>query len=217
MPIACPGGSFSGAAAVADTRYLSSVDLDQHIVIRAPRHGDGRQMAALYRAAFSDRLPGRDVWPRFGFDDSLVAALGDRIVGLGCFEDAKSDLDPLLDCLAPLTRQLLDPLGRNPIPGEPPALVIEAPVGVAPVRGPGDRVFSAVAVDRAFRRQGIGRALAIRRLERAVNDGVSQVFVHAIDGSGSRELYERLGFTPLVRFALHYRDGAGMTLLYRRL
>ena len=60
-------------------------------------------------------------------------------------------------------------------------------------------------------------AVLIIVLQLAANAGVPQVFVHAVAGSGSRQLYERLGFTPLVRLAAHYRDGTGMTLLYREL
>lgn len=175
-------------------------------------------MRSLYRAAFGVRSPGRRLQPVFRYDDSLVAAVADAIVGIGCTAPADRDLDPLLACLEPSTRRILEPLGRHPVfPGEPPPVVIEAPMGLQVARQPRDRLFTALAVDDRWRRRGIGRALAVGRLALALRDGATQVFVHCVAGSGSRQLYESLGFVPLVRLAHHYGDGSGMTLLWRRL
>jgi hypothetical protein len=43
------------------------------------------------------------------------------------------------------------------------------------------------------------------------------MFVHCVDGTGSRELFQGQGFLPLVHYARHYSDGSGMTLLARPL
>jgi GNAT superfamily N-acetyltransferase len=181
--------------------------------IRRPAAGDEGALETLYRSAFGRRgPPGRTLV--FQRERAVVAVVGGRVVGFGCYEPAKPDLDPQLAALDPESRRFLDPLRELE---DDPAVRVEAPRGLLVARGRGDRVFTALAVDARYRRRGVGRLLAVARLQLALRDGVPQVFVHCIDGSGSRGLYEKLGFVPLVHVTRHYRDGTGMSLLYRAL
>jgi ribosomal protein S18 acetylase RimI-like enzyme len=145
------------------------------------------------------------------YAETVVAELDGQVVGFGCMERAGPDLDVQLRCLAPDVRAFLEPLAEL----DDANVVIEAAPGRIVTRQEGDVVLTAVAVDPRYRRRGIARALAVARLRLAARSGASQVFVHCVDGSGSRELYEQLGFEPLVRFRRHYSDGTGMALLVR--
>lgn len=63
---------------------------------------------------------------------------------------------------------------------------------------PGSWELSTLAVEAEFRRQGVGRALAVARLEHARALGARALFVRCIHGSGSAELYQSLGFDRLL-------------------
>jgi GNAT superfamily N-acetyltransferase len=169
-------------------------------------------MSSLYREAFGRRMPDRRLRPVFRVENSLVAVHEDQIVGLAVTTPADPSLDPMLGCLEPLTRRFLEPLRLEL--GRRAALTLLAPAGVVPTRTPTDQIFEALAVDRRFRRRGVGQSLASVQLQLARREGARQVFVHCVEGSGSRELYEGLGLVPLVHFERHYLDGTGMTLLY---
>jgi GNAT superfamily N-acetyltransferase len=185
------------------------------LLIRRPRQGEGARMSALYREAFGRRIPHRRLRPLFQVETSLVAVLEDQIVGLAVTTPADPSLDPMLGCLDPVDRRFLEPLRAEL--GRRAALTVLAPAGLAPVRTPSDQVFEALAVDRRFRRRGVGQSLASVQLQLARREGARQVFVHCVAGSGSRELYEGLGMVPLVHFERHYGDGTAMTLLYASL
>ena len=168
---------------------------------------------ALYRSTFGVPPP----WEVWQAPVRMIAAVeGDDVVGLGTWAAHPEPRDPgigrLLRCLHPWMRSSLD-LPESDEKG----LFIEAPEGLEVEEGRADWHLTALAVLPTHRRRGIGTLLALERLRLAREAGATQVFVQCIEGSGSRSLYEGLGFTPLVRLARHYPDGRGMTLLYRRL
>ncbi len=148
---------------------------------------------------------------------TVVAEQGGALVGFGCWTDLHgprgigAQMRSWLSALLPAQR------GMYATDDPDAAFRIEAPEDwiVLPARG--DRVFSALAVHPGHRRRGVGESLVLARLGLARRDEVRKVFVHCVAGSGSRELYERLGFTPLVTKRRHYPGGRGMTLLVRPL
>lgn len=169
------------------------------VVIRRPRRGEGPELAALYQQSFH-RYSRRDVAHDLHrlTSDIVVAAVGGRVVGLGCWDtyvrvNPRGELPGLLADVGPEVRDLLP---------------------VEPVVRPGDVVFSALAVHPGFRRRGIASRLVLARMRLATDQGASQVFVHCVDGAGSRELYLKLGFTELLTRDGFYADGAAMHLLF---
>lgn len=170
-------------------------------------------MTEIYREAFDQRSPGRSLRPFFRRDRSLVAVQGNEIAGLLCIDLADESLDAALGCLDPLTRRFLAPIEGALPAGETAAVEIFAPPGLTVARGPRDLLITAIAVDIRYRRRGVARALAIAAVGGPARS--RQIFAHCVAGSGSRELFEALGFVPLVSFARYYEDGTGMTLLFR--
>lgn len=77
----------------------------------------------------------------------------------------------------------------------------------------GDWVFTALVVEPEHWRRGIGTALAVERIRQAREAGAHQILVQCIEGAGTRELYQRLGFEAVRTEPAYYRDGSGMTLL----
>jgi GNAT superfamily N-acetyltransferase len=178
------------------------------VIIRPPEHGEGTRLAELYRMAFSGytrRIPRPDASNLF-----LVAEYRGEIVGVGGLEVGKPthDLESLLRYLAPLVRAAFEPLD------DAPPVRVEAPLGYRPRGTPSDAFLTALAVEPTLRRQGIGTRLTRGRLHHALKRGARQAWVTCVAGSGSRELYETLGFTPLVTLQRRYRGGQGMTLLH---
>lgn len=199
--------------------------------IRRPRHGEGPQLQRLHRLAFRRYGASTGGAVRQLRQCTLVAELEGSLVGFGCWHrgvtrrslrpakrpvpwsrppwDASLALHTLLGSLEPTTRRLLD------VPDHPVGLPlrVEAPPGLV-VRARGaDWVLTALAVHPEVRRRGVGTALARARIAAARRAGAHRVFVHCVAGSGSRPLYEAIGFTPLVTVDDYYRGGLAMTLL----
>lgn len=187
---------------------------DQPPVYRRARPGDGPRLLDLYRQAFAHH--GGTI--RGGMahlsGPTVVAEVDHRLVGFGCWHVVR---DPATEPELRTMLGNLDPVGRALLGGDTPVALpvrVEAPPGLVVELAAGDVVFTALAVVSALRRRGIGTGLARARLALARASGAGQVFVHCVDGSGSRALYEALGFAPLVTTDRHYPDGSGMTLLY---
>ncbi|MEZ4320450.1 MAG: GNAT family N-acetyltransferase [Myxococcota bacterium] len=189
--------------------------------VRRPRPGEGGALLRLFQACFAEHgsHPGHAAGALRG--PTWVAALEDEPVGFGCMMALHGSREPelrrLLGCLSPDARALLEPLADPLLAGgatEAPAVRVEAPAELRIELGARDVRFTALGVLPSHRRLGIGTLLARARLARAIERGATQVFVDCVAGSGSRELYERIGFTPLVTKARHYRGGAGMTLMH---
>lgn len=188
--------------------------LDQPAVYRRARAADQPRLLDLYRQAFTQHggtLHGGMAQLSL---PTVVAEVSHHLVGFGCWHVIRHPSE------APDLRTMLgslDPVGRALLGGDSPVRLpvrVEAPPGLVVTLAPGDVVFTALAVVSALRRQGLGTGLARARLALARSTGAGQVFVNCVDGSGSRALYERLGFVPLVTADRHYPDGSGMTLLY---
>ena len=60
-----------------------------------------------------------------------------------------------------------------------------------------------------FRRQGVGRRLTERRIERAKGLEASAIYVSCWEGGYAPKLYEHLGFMPILRSGPRYNDGHG--------
>lgn len=190
-----------------------------HVDIRFPQHGEGPALSRLYRRAFEGyRERGSGLGLSQLREHTVVAAgPAGRIVGLGCFQridrfDPRGELARLVSCLAPEVRAILDP---QVVPEGAPELPIRihAPRGPVPTVREGDMVFTALAVDPAFRRRGVGTALALARMRLATERHARRIWVHCVEGSGSDALYRGLGFSPLLRRADHYRPGLAMHLM----
>jgi ribosomal protein S18 acetylase RimI-like enzyme len=81
--------------------------------------------------------------------------------------------------------------------------------------------LTALAVRPEWRRRGVGTALADARIELAALGGADVVFVSCVDGAGSLELYQRLGFRRVGSSRGAHLMGVGAThlvspLLWRR-
>lgn len=184
---------------------------------RMARRGDAAALARLYRQAFRKYERFRGGINRLA-GNTVVAELRGRVVGFGCWNvvqhpSHEREIGDLLACLDPQMRRILQP---EDAPVDLP-LRIEAPEDFQPRIERGDWVFTALAVDPAHRNKGIGTALARYRMMLAARARARRIYLHALTGSGSRELYTRLGFVPLVAKDHHYPDGTGMTLMVREL
>ncbi|MCB9679249.1 MAG: GNAT family N-acetyltransferase [Alphaproteobacteria bacterium] len=188
------------------------------MILRLPRHGDGPALVALYQHAFRRHGSTARSAIRQIRGEAVVAEIRGEIVGLGCIDRIADDdvraLHPLLAALEPSSRALLAPSLEVELPFR-----VEAPPGLTVAVGPDDWLLTALVVREGHRRQGIGTAIALARLALARESASpgAQVFVHCVAGAGSRGLYEKLDFVPLVTKDRHYPGGAGMTLLYRPL
>lgn len=154
------------------------------LVLRPPIHGDGLAMARLYHEAFAEH--GGAMLTSESVTGMVVAERDGEVVGIARSELATGDLVRTLHLLR--ARSL--------------PTVVE-----------GDQVLTALAVDPAHRRLGIGRRLAEGRIEAAEVSGAQHVFVHCVEGAGTEQLYDSLGFVTLGRVPGWYRSGRGMTLM----
>ncbi len=152
---------------------------------------DGPRMRELLMLGFERYgwVPPSSLRARPDLARAAVAELEGRVVGVGLVAPA----DPSYRGMAKGAEWVTD----RPFPD-----VAEA-----------DCALTALVVDPAHRRKGVGRALALARVEMAELVGAQRVFVHCVEGSGSTELYLRLGFEPVLRRRRHYTDGSGMALL----
>ena len=182
---------------------------------RLARRADARQLAKIYRQAFRRYERFRGGMNRLS-RNTVVAERDGRVVGFGCWNvvrDPRSEreIQDLLACLDPQMRRIL----------QPDDAALDLPITLhtdtRPALERGDWVFTALAVDPAYRGTGVGTALARHRMMLASRARAHRIYLHALTGSGSRSLYERLGFTPLVSKDHHYPDGTGMTLMVRDL
>ena len=77
----------------------------------------------------------------------------------------------------------------------------------------GDRYVSALAVEGAARRHGVGRALLDAVVGEALSSGAGAVWLHCWDGAEASAFYARQGFLPIVRIGPHYDDRSPTTLM----
>jgi N-acetylglutamate synthase-like GNAT family acetyltransferase len=197
-------------------RTLDSAN-EQMPRIRLARHGDGPALLALYQACFTEHgATVRSGVHALYTQDLVVAEIDGDIVGLGAWAGLLDDgMGP--EFRTWLSALLPDQRGMYASDDPDAPFRVEAPDDWVVIPAPGDRVFTALAVHPDHRRKGVGTSLALARLALAREAGVRKVFVHCIAGSGSRELYEGLGFVPLVTKRQHYPGGRGMTLLVKPL
>lgn len=149
--------------------------------------------------------------------DALVAVLDDEVLGFVTVGPVTPEVSDLLGCLEPSTRAILGPLGVPLGPDDPTPVRILAPRGLTVSLRVRSATINAIAVLPAHRRHGVAHALVRAVVAEATDLRVAQLFVHSVAGSGSRELFERHGFVPLVELARFYPDGTGMTFLWRDL
>lgn len=168
------------------------------ISIRQAVFEDGPTIVEIYRECLRQRMP---VWSQQPIERQVNVAEHDgEVVGLGGFTVIDtvpySGLAHLLAAMEPSMRGRLFPYGLKAY-----GINIEAPPELRITQQRGDWVFTALAVRPDARRRGIGTALALERLRAAREAGATKVFVQTLDAGGSRQLYEKLGFVPLVRMS----------------
>ncbi len=79
----------------------------------------------------------------------------------------------------------------------------------------GAAFLEAMAVTPTSRRRGVGSALAGYRIERAQRSGCRAVFVTCVEGTGSADLYDKLGFERIIEMSPYYGDGSGVVFMGR--
>ena len=71
--------------------------------------------------------------------------------------------------------------------------------------------FSELVVIDEYRRQGIGRALTLKRIEQAEILKSQAIYVSCYGGGFVSKIYERLGFIPIIKLGPFYNDGHAIT------
>lgn len=167
---------------------------DAGVVIRSAREGDREDLVRLYRQGFGAYMrtaprrrrwgEQRAPWEDTAFRGVVVAEVEGEVVGFACARPA--DDERLLQHLA--TR-----FGA-------PWLAHDA------------QHVSAVTVDARHRRKGIAAALVDAATEIAEVQGATGIYAECVEGSGSPQLFQGLGFLPLITTRHGYANGADMTV-----
>ena len=162
-----------------------------------PMLGDALWFIEAYWSEFSRPLPAwwgvfdLVVSIRLFFDSGIVARCGESRIGFALVDrDAHGSI-------------IIRRLARHWLKTEVPPISVSYDgrdeVWTKFIEGSWYCCGTLVAPD--FRRGGIGTKFAVERLRMAERSGARSVFVACVDGSGTEEIYQGLGFTEVGRTA----------------
>ena len=208
----------------------------ENLVIGEIQERNWRDVEWLYFNGFSEIFRDR-IKKNFKHSKShkfIVAKIGENVVGFGSYCFSRDDLDLSTSSVSEIKavhnndidqikkdiENRISLIGYNKdssaeLYDNDATRYLSDKILTEITRSEGDFYLTNMVVSPNFKRRGIGKRLAEERIKIAQEAGSKMAYVSCIEGRYSLAVYQKLGFSPVIRLKPGYPDGSAAIRLIK--